>query len=94
MPATIRLARESDAYAGVTLPNPGSVGLHEALGFQPVGVYRGVGYKLGRWHDVGWWQLALRDHSTMPAAPADIGSVAASTEWDAAVGSGLKLLRA
>ncbi len=45
--------------AGVTLPNEASVGLHEALGFEPVGVYPKIGWKLGRWHDVGWWQLAL-----------------------------------
>lgn len=56
--------------AGVTLPNPASVALHESLGFAPVGVYRGIGYKLGRWHDVGWWQLALRDDTTdTPAEP-------------------------
>lgn len=45
--------------AGVTLPNEASVGLHEAMGFTPVGVYRNIGWKLGQWHDVGWWQLAL-----------------------------------
>ena len=59
------------AYAGITLPNAGSVGLHEAMGFQSVGIYRGVGYKLGRWHDVGWWQLTLRETT-------DPGSVARS----------------
>ena len=47
------------AYAGIVLPNPGSVRLHEAMGFVPVGTYQQVGYKLGSWHDVGWWQLAL-----------------------------------
>lgn len=47
------------AFAGITLPNPPSVGLHEAMGFCPVGVHRRVGFKLGRWHDVGWWQLSL-----------------------------------
>lgn len=47
------------ACAAITLPNPASVGLHESLGFQPVGVYRNIGWKLGSWHDVGWWQLAL-----------------------------------
>lgn len=47
------------ACAGVTLPNPASVALHESFGFIPVGVYRNVGFKLGRWHDVGWWQLRL-----------------------------------
>lgn len=57
------------AYAGITLPNPASVGLHESMGFRPVGVYRSVGYKLGGWHDVGWWQLALAD--PMPPAPAE-----------------------
>jgi phosphinothricin acetyltransferase len=47
------------ACAGITLPNQASVGLHEALGFQPVGVYRNIGWKFGAWYDVGWWQLEL-----------------------------------
>lgn len=47
------------AFGGIALPNPGSVALHEAMGFEPVGVYREVGFKLGRWHDVGWWQRLL-----------------------------------
>jgi phosphinothricin acetyltransferase len=45
--------------AGITLPNDASVGIHEALGFEPVGVYRNVGFKNGEWWDVGWWQLDL-----------------------------------
>jgi len=47
------------AFAGITLPNRSSIGLHEAMGFTKVGVYREVGYKLGAWHDVGWWQRLL-----------------------------------
>lgn len=49
--------------AGITLPNDASVGLHESLDFGPVGVYRRIGWKLGRWHDVGWWQLDLGEGS-------------------------------
>jgi phosphinothricin acetyltransferase len=45
--------------AGITLPNPASVGLHESMGFEPIGVLRRIGWKLGAWHDVGWWQLEL-----------------------------------
>ena len=41
------------AIAGITLPNPASVGLHEAMGFELAGVYRDIGYKLGAWRDVG-----------------------------------------
>jgi phosphinothricin acetyltransferase len=47
------------ACAGITLPNQASVGLHESLGFQPVGVYKKIGRKFGAWHDVGWWQRPL-----------------------------------
>jgi phosphinothricin acetyltransferase len=47
------------AYAGITLPNEKSVGLHEAMGFQSVGTYEEVGFKLGRWWNVGWWRLPL-----------------------------------
>jgi phosphinothricin acetyltransferase len=47
------------ACAGVTLPNDASIGLHRAVGFEPVGVYRDIGFKNGGWHDVSWWQLAL-----------------------------------
>ena len=48
------------AHAGITLPNAASVGLHESLGFQPVGVYPAVGWKFGAWRDVGWWRLPLQ----------------------------------
>jgi phosphinothricin acetyltransferase len=47
------------AFAGIALPNPGSIGLHEAMGFTPIGVYREVGWKMDGWRDVGWWQRLL-----------------------------------
>ena len=58
-----------NAYAGIALPNASSVGLHEALGFQRIGTYRGVGFKLDRWHDVLWLHLRLRDDGTPPREP-------------------------
>ena len=48
------------ACAGIALPNDASVALHEAVGFELVGVYRAIGFKRGRWLDVGWWQARLR----------------------------------
>ncbi|HWW67208.1 MAG TPA: arsinothricin resistance N-acetyltransferase ArsN1 family B [Solirubrobacterales bacterium] len=55
----LRRQRFQVAIAGITLPNQASVGLHERLGFAPVGVYRRIGWKLDAWHDVGWYQLEL-----------------------------------
>jgi L-amino acid N-acyltransferase YncA len=56
------------AFAGITLPNDASVALHESVGFVPVGVYRNVGFKLGAWRDVGWWQKSLQPLRT-PSTP-------------------------
>jgi len=75
-------------HAGITLPNPGSVGLHEAMGFRMVGVYRSVGYKLGAWHDVGWWQLALRERTGEPAPPVSLGEALRNPAWEAALSAG------
>jgi L-amino acid N-acyltransferase YncA len=56
------------AFAGITVPNDASVGLHTALGFTPIGVFRSIGWKFGRWHDVAWFQRTLREG----APPADL----------------------
>ncbi len=47
-------------YAGITLPNDSSVGLHKSLSFHEVGVYHNVGYKFGKWLDVLWMEKPLR----------------------------------
>jgi L-amino acid N-acyltransferase YncA len=57
------------AYAGITLPNAASVGLHESVGFEPIGVYSDVGYKNGAWQDVGWWGRRIQRLSTTPSEP-------------------------
>ena len=58
-----------NAYAGITLPNVASVGLHEAMGFSRIGTYTNVGYKQGAWRTVGWWEKRLLPDP--PHEPAD-----------------------
>lgn len=67
--AFLRAQGYVNAFAGISLPNAASVGLHEAMGFALIGIYRSVGYKRGAWRDVGWWQLALQDPPANPAEP-------------------------
>lgn len=47
------------AFAGIALPNDASIALHRAMGFEPVGTYRQVGWKMGDWRDVAWFQRLL-----------------------------------
>jgi L-amino acid N-acyltransferase YncA len=58
------------AVAGMTLPNDPSVGLHTALGFEPIGTCRRIGFKHGRWRDVLWAQRALGRYDEEPVEPA------------------------
>lgn len=75
------------ACAGITLPNPASVALHEAVGFKQIGVYRGIGYKLGSWHDVAWYEAELQPEIANPAPPRPISALQES-EWRDAIASG------
>jgi L-amino acid N-acyltransferase YncA len=57
------------AVAGMALPNDASVGLHRAMGFEPVGTYRRIGWKHGAWHDVAWMQRTLTTGDDPPTEP-------------------------
>jgi len=83
-----------NAYAGISLPNPGSVGIHSALGFELVGIYQQVGYKFGGWHDVGWWGLRLTPPMAKPVAPKPISNFVETPLWSAALQQGHALIRA
>ena len=68
----LRILRRQEfvnVYAGITLPNPASVALHEAIGMRRIGVYERVGFKLGAWHDVAWYGLRLTDPRGVPPEP-------------------------
>jgi phosphinothricin acetyltransferase len=77
------------ATAGITLPNPASVGLHEAFGFTLVGVYRDIGHKMGAWHDVAWYQAVIQPASPRPSDPRPIARLQGSPEWHDAIARGL-----
>jgi L-amino acid N-acyltransferase YncA len=55
-----------NAFAGIALPNPSSVALFESFGFVKIAHWKQIGFKLGAWHDVAWWQLQLQEPSVPP----------------------------
>ena len=65
----LKLQGFRNLYAVINLPNDKSVSFHENLAFEYFATYENVGYKLGRWKNVGWWQLQLNDYSTDPVPP-------------------------
>ena len=65
----------TQAIAAITLPNEASVRFHEAFGYDRAGTYMRVGWKLGRWHDVGLWQRALAPAAEPPAEPRRISEI-------------------
>lgn len=60
------------AFAGITQPNEASNAFHRSFGFEHAGLYRSVGWKHGRWHDVAWMQLNLRGAAEDNSPPTPI----------------------
>ena len=65
----------TQAIGAIALPNDASVILHERIGFRHAGTYRQVGFKFGRWWDVGLWQRGLAVPAEEPEEPLPLDSV-------------------
>lgn len=91
--AILELQGYRNALAGITLPNEASVGLHSAVGFTPIGVYHGVGYKHDAWHDVGWYERTLVPRDADPQPPVPLPQLVGTPQLERALSSGLPLLR-
>lgn len=77
-----------NAYCGVTLPNEASENLHASMGFNPIGTYEKVGFKMGQWHSVKWWSQPLSDHPVSPEAPISPARLIGTEDWEQALRSG------
>jgi L-amino acid N-acyltransferase YncA len=91
--AILELQGFRSAVAGITLPNPASIGLHEAAGFTPVGIFRNIGYKHGAWHDTQWLQRSIAPCSAEPHPPIALPELLGTPAFEAALHAGLPLLR-
>ena len=89
----LRMQGYYNAFAGITLPNPASVRLHESLGFQPLGIYRSVGFKLDAWHDVGWWQRPLMSLTEHPTPPQSIKAAGETEDLEPILLSGISYVK-
>lgn len=65
--------------AAIATPNPGSERLHESFGFHKVGVLSRVGFKFGKWYDLAYWQLTLRDNDDAPSCIKDLHEIRATS---------------
>jgi L-amino acid N-acyltransferase YncA len=79
--SALRVQGYASAWAGIALPNPRSVALHEALGFRAAGTWPDVGFKLGAWRDLGWWRLPLQALGSPPPPPRPLAEAATSPAW-------------
>ncbi len=82
-----------NAYAGVTLPNIKSEGLHESFGFKAIGVYHNVGYKLGSWHDVKLYELKIQEHIQLPEKPKSINDISNTNEFKAIIEKAAQIIK-
>ena len=82
----MRLQGLTQAVGVITLPGTTSVAFHESLGFAAAGVWRQCGWKLGRWWDVGVWQMELQTATLPPPAVTTFAALAATPALHALLG--------
>ena len=89
----LRIQGYKNALAGITIPNPTSIRFHEGMGFRFVGSYSKVGHKLGRYHDVGWWELFLSDKESPPGDIMPTDLAVHTGEGRLAIEKGMSIIR-
>jgi len=62
----VRFQGIANLLAIITMPNESSVAFHEHFGYRKCGEFSKVGYKLGQWQNVGWFELFLQDENEAP----------------------------
>jgi len=85
----LRLQGFRMAFAAIVLPNDPSIALHKSVGFSAIGEFKSVGYKLGEWQDMGWWQLDLLPTELKPASHTSLPEVENSGQFRRAIKAGL-----
>ena len=83
----------TNVLAGIALPNPESVGFHERFGFKLVGIYHNVGFKLGQFHDVGWWELSIGSNYKSPVEIKPIHELIDTAIWNKAIEMGVSTIK-
>ncbi len=93
--ALLRLLKSQgfySVYAGVSLKNFKSIKFHESFGFQAIGIYHKVGYKLGEWLDVLWSELSLMEYNDPPRKPISIQEMKATKDFQDIIDSAVMLI--
>lgn len=88
----LRLQQFRNLYAVINLPNEKSVAFHENMGFKYFATYKNVGYKLGKWKNVGWWELQVNEYCIEPPLPTKFLEMEEETV-DAVLKSAVTLLK-
>lgn len=89
----LKLQGYRNVFAGIVVPNPASIAFHRQFGFKPIGVYEGVGYKMGKWQNVSWWGLTLGDLITPPGKIASLDQLSGTRAFEDCIVAGLKALK-
>jgi len=90
--AILKLQGFRNLYAVINLPNERSVAFHEKMGFTYFATYKNVGYKLGKWKNVGWWEVQLNEYTPEPTPPAKFSTLERSDVLEI-LNSSLKLVK-
>ena len=81
-----------NVFASVLVTNVNSVEFHRAYGFEEIGLFKNIGYKLGKWHTNLWFQYTLQEHVIDPSVPIPITKLLNDEELKIIINKSAELL--
>lgn len=81
-----------NVFASVLVTNVNSVEFHRAYGFEEIGLFKNIGYKLGEWHTNLWFQYTLQEHVIDPSVPIPITKMLNDEELKTTINKSAELL--
>lgn len=90
--ALLKLQGYQNVFAGVALPNEKSVGIHQRMGFEEIGIFKAVGYKMGKWYNTQWFQLNLKQNINEPQKPLLLANAIPMVEFSEIIANANQLL--
>jgi len=81
-----------NVFASVLVTNVNSVEFHRAYGFEEIGLFKNIGYKLGEWHTNLWFQYTLQEHVIDPSVPIPITKLSNDEELKIIINKSAELL--
>ena len=89
----LKLQGFKNILAGITIPNPKSIGFHQDFGFQFFARYENVGFKFNEWRSTEWYRISILNNEEKPNPLIPISEILDRKEWKGIMEEAVQIIK-